>query len=402
MELTSRELLSHLFYTAIDAVDGRHLVFKWCAGNKTISFKHCLAIGKAAPAMLQGALDSTNPINNSLLICKKGMASRALRKNKEVIIVESAHPVPDQSSLDAGRDLLRFLSAIPEDDNLLVLISGGTSSLVEVLVDDISMDDLQAINNYLLASGKNIHTMNAWRKRISQIKGGKLLAHVNAKNCTQLLISDVQGDDASIIGSGLLVASGKTIEDDDQWLNEICSCTNSGTLRHETVETHIVGTLNTAMQAIKGEVESMDVECYVHDEILDGDAIEKGKAIGHWLCTAPSGVHVWGGETTMTLPEKPGLGGRSQSLALSAARMIEDEDDIGILAAGTDGDDGNTACAGASVYSSTMCAARKCGFDVDMELQNANAGTVLMATTDIFKTGPTNTNVMDLVIAYKR
>lgn len=402
MELTSRELLTHLFHTAIDAVDGRHLVFQWCASNKRTSFKHCLAIGKAAPAMLQGALDSNNSINNSLLICKKSQVTRSLRKNKQVAIVESAHPVPDQSSLDAGQTLLRFLAAIPEGEKLLVLISGGTSSLVEVLTDNFSLDDLQAINYYLLASGKNIHAMNAWRKRISLIKGGGLLAYVNTENCTQLLISDVQGDDPSIIGSGLLVASGKTVVDDDVWLNERCSGINSDMSQNEEIETHVIGTLGMAMQAIKGEVESMDVECYVHEELLDGDAIEKGKAIGHWLCTAPSGVHVWGGETTMTLPDKPGLGGRSQSLALSAASMIEDEEDIGILAAGTDGIDGNTACAGASVYSSTMRAVRKCGFDVDAELRNANAGTVLMATTDIFKTGPTNTNVMDLVIAYKR
>jgi hydroxypyruvate reductase len=400
MEFTSRELLTHLYQTATDAVDGRHLVFQWCASN-TMPFKHCLAVGKAAPAMLQGALDSNSLINNALLICKKGQASRSLRKNKNVAIAESAHPVPDQSSLDAGRHLLRFLAAIPEGEKLLVLISGGASSLVEVLAGDLTLDDLQKINNHLLASGKDIYAMNAWRQKISQIKGGSLLAHVNPGNCTQLLISDVQGDDPSIIGSGLLVASG-AIVDDDPWLGERYMDVNMDISQHDAIDTHIIGTLDMAMQAIKLEVENMNVDCYVHDESLDGDAIEKGEAIGQWLCTAPSGVHVWGGETTMQLPDKPGLGGRNQTFALSAARMIEDEEDIGILAAGTDGIDGNTACAGASVYSSTMRAARQCGFDVDAELRNANAGTVLMATTDIFKPGPTNTNVMDLVIAYKR
>ena len=402
MELTSRELLIHLYQTAIDEVDGRYRVHQWCTENKRNAFKHCVAIGKAAPAMLQGAIDSNSSINNALLICKKGQVSRTLRKNKNIIIAESAHPVPDQSSLDAGKTLLRFLSVIPKGEKLLVLISGGASSLVEVLSGDLSLEDLQEINNYLLASGKNIHTMNAWRQRMSQIKGGGLLAHVSADDCTQLLISDVQGDDPSIIGSGLLVASKIVEVDDDAWLKQRCTGLNADAPQKEVIDTHVIATLDMAKQAIKEEVEHMGLDCYVKDDFLCGDAVKQGKAIGQWLCTAPSGVHVWGGETTVNLPDKPGLGGRSQSFALSAARMIEEEEDIGILAAGTDGVDGNTSCAGASVYCSTMRAARKCGFDVDAELQKANAGTVLMATTDIFKPGPTNTNVMDLVIAYKR
>lgn len=402
MELTSRELLTHLYQVTIDAVDGRYLAYQWCVSNKQTTFKHCLAIGKAAPAMLQGALDSNAQLNNVLLICKKGQASRSLRKNKRVAIAESAHPVPDQFSLDAGKTLLHFLAALPKGEKLLVLISGGASSLVEVLSGDLSLDDLQAINNYLLASGKNIHAMNAWRQRISQIKGGGLLAYVNAEDCTQLLISDVQGDDPSIIGSGLLVTSGIMEVDDDTWLHEQCSGQNADVQHREAIDSYVIATLDMAKHAIKDEVEQMKVDCYVHDEFICGDAVERGEAIGRWLCTAPAGVHVWGGETTVTLPDKPGLGGRNQSLALSAARAIEEQEDIGILAAGTDGMDGNTSCAGAVVFHSTMRAAKKCGFDVDAELQKANAGTVLMATTDIFKTGPTNTNVMDLVIAYKR
>jgi len=156
MELTSRELLSHLFDTAVDAVDGRHCVYQWCAENQQHNFKYCLAIGKAAPAMLQGALDLRNLFDHSLLICKKGQSSKSLRKNKNISIIESAHPVPDQSSLDAGEALLSFLAAIAEGEKLLILISGGTSSLVEVLQDNLLLEDLQEINNYLLSSGKNM------------------------------------------------------------------------------------------------------------------------------------------------------------------------------------------------------------------------------------------------------
>ena len=401
MELTARELLTHLFQTAIDEVDGRHCVQSWCHEN-VAKFDHCVAIGKAAPAMLQGALDHHKNLRQALLICPPGHYPRSIRKDKRINIVESSHPVPDQTSLDAGEALLRFLAAIPQGEKLLVLISGGTSSLVEVMVEGLSLEQLQQINQHLLASGKNIQQMNAWRKQFSLIKGGGLLAHVQAEHCTQLLISDVQNDDASVIGSGLLVASqGQTLDDD--FLHELLNTVQceSG-CSSDVIESHVVATQQQAMQAACDEAENMGVDCYLHDEFLSGEAEEQGVRIAQWLLTAPAGVHIWGGETTVTLPEKPGTGGRNQQFALAAAQVLDGYHDISLLAAGTDGIDGNTPCAGAVVYGSTMQAAQKLGMDVAQALQKADAGKVLMATEYWLKTGPTNTNVMDLVIAYKR
>jgi glycerate 2-kinase len=402
MELTARELLSHLFQTAIDEVDGRHRVQTWCHENAA-KFDHCVAIGKAAPAMLQGALDHNKNLKQALLICPPGHYPRAIRKDKRINIVESSHPVPDQTSLDAGETLLRFLSGIPQGEKLLVLISGGTSSLVEVLVDGLSLEQLQQINQHLLASGKNIQQMNAWRKQFSRIKGGGLLEHVQAEHCTQLLISDVQNDDASVIGSGLLVAGHEQSLDDDHFLHELLSTVQCESGRSsDVIESHIVATQQQAMQAACNEAENMGVDCHLHDEFLSGEAEEQGVRIAQWLLTAPAGVHIWGGETTVTLPEKPGTGGRNQQFALAAAQVLDGYNDISLLAAGTDGIDGNTPCAGAVVYGSTMQAAQKLGMDVAQALQKADAGKVLMATEYWLQTGPTNTNVMDLVIAYKR
>jgi len=145
----------------------------------------------------------------------------------------------------------------------------------------------------------------------------------------------------------------------------------------------------------------MDVDAYLHDEFVDGDAIKQGKSISQWLADAPAGVHIWGGETTVCLPDRPGLGGRSQTLALAMSEKLEGRD-ICVMCAGTDGIDGNTPCAGAVVTGDTAGSARRMGFDVDEELKKANAGTVLMATGDLFKPGATSTNVMDLIIAYKK
>ena len=402
MELTARELLSHLFQTAIEEVDGRNCVHAWCREHAA-RFDYVLAIGKAAPAMLQGALEYLTNIKQALLICPPTTLPRSVRKNKAITIIGSSHPVPDQRSLDAGQALLRFLSAISENEKLLILISGGASSLVEVPVAGLSLEQLQQINQYLLASGKDIHQMNAWRKRFSQIKGGGLLAHVQAENCTQLLISDVQGDDVSVIGSGLFVVNNEHGVDDDAFLHELCSRCQCVTHRDVVeIETHLVATQRQAMQAVCDEVEHMGVECHLHEEFISGEADEQGVRIAEWLLTAPSGVHVWGGETTVTLPDKPGIGGRNQQFALAAAQVLDGYHDISLLAAGTDGIDGNTTCAGAVVYGSTLQAAQKLGMDVKLALQNADAGKVLMATEYWLQTGPTNTNVMDLVIAYKR
>ncbi|MFC1589539.1 glycerate kinase [Pseudomonadota bacterium] len=402
MELTARELLTHLFQTAIDEVDGRFCVQSWCRENNA-KFDHCIAIGKAAPAMLQGALDHHKNLKQALLICPPGQCSRSIRKDKRINIIASSHPVPDQTSLDAGEVLLRFLAGIPQGEKLLVLISGGTSSLVEVMIEGLSLDQLQQINQHLLASGKNIQQMNAWRKQFSRIKGGGLLEYVQADHCTQLLISDVQNDDASVIGSGLLVASQDQVLDDDPFLHDLLNTVQAKSGRcSDVIESHVIATQQQAMQAAYDEAEKMGVDCYLHEEFLSGEAEEQGVRIAQWLLTAPTGVHIWGGETTVTLPDHPGTGGRNQQFALAAAQVLDGYNDISLLAAGTDGIDGNTPCAGAVVYGSTVQAAQKLGMDVQQALKKADAGKVLMATEYWLQTGPTNTNVMDLVIAYKR
>jgi hydroxypyruvate reductase len=157
-----------------------------------------------------------------------------------------------------------------------------------------------------------------------------------------------------------------------------------------------------ARQAVIDEAEHQGLDHYLHEEFITGDAIEQGRVIGKYMCGAPEGVHVWGGETTLTLPENPGLGGRNQSLALSLAAVIDGYSELSVLVAGTDGIDGNTPCAGAIVSGDSMRVIRQMGFDAEAELAKANAGTVLMAIGDLFKPGPSNTNVMDVVIACKR
>ncbi|MCK4834558.1 MAG: DUF4147 domain-containing protein [Gammaproteobacteria bacterium] len=402
-ELTARELLVMLYQTALDAVDGRYLVNQWyrqLEGDDKKPFTHCVAIGKAAAAMLQGAFDSVPTLKRSLLICPPSKITRQLKKNKNLHCVASSHPIPDERSIAAGKTLVDFLTGLNEGDELLFLISGGASSLVEVPIDGIDLQQLQEINQYLLSSGKDIHKINAWRQQFSKIKGGGLLDSIKIPSVTQLLLSDVKDDRAEFIGSGLLVGAS-ILPDADEFLTTLSSKDKRKTEKSPVaVDTHIIGNINLAKQAVHDAAKAEGLASYIYEKFLEGDACEVAKNLYEILREAEPGIYIWGGETTVCLPERPGMGGRNQTLALAFAKQLLDHPDLHLLAAGTDGVDGNSNCAGAMVSMYTALKAGKMGFDMQQEIDKANAGNVLMATNDLVQGGHSNTNVMDIVIAY--
>ncbi|PCI09215.1 MAG: hydroxypyruvate reductase [Gammaproteobacteria bacterium] len=405
-ELTARELLLMLYQDALDAVDGRSLVSQWCKKNSITrhdktAFTHCVAIGKAAAAMLQGAHDCVPSLVESLLICPPSKITRQLKKNKKITCIASSHPVPDKRSIDAGDRLTDFLSTVTATDKLLFLISGGASSLVELLVDEISLVQLQEINQYLLASGKDIHQINSWRQQFSKIKGGGLLDWVNTGSVTQLLLSDVKDDKAEFIGSGLLVESSIVPEPDSYLSAFKTNPSNKLKTSKINVDTIIIGNINLAMSAVQLAAEAEALNSIIHTDFLEGEVNEVAAQLYEELKDAPAGIHIWGGETTVCLPENPGVGGRNLTLALAFSQYLTDDLGLHLLAAGTDGVDGNANCAGAIVGVHTVKKASQMGFDISAELEKANAGIVLMATDDLVQAGNSNTNVMDIVIAYK-
>ena len=414
--LTARELLVMLYETALDSVDGRYLVNRWCdrykKTNKNSSdhhpFTHCISIGKASTAMLQGALDNFPSIKKSLLICPQAKISRQIKNNTNIISIASSHPIPDERSIKAGQTLVRFLAGLDTSDKVLFLISGGTSSLVELPIDNISLEQIQQINSYLLASGKNIHQINAWRRQFSKIKGGGLLNYIKTTLVTQLLLSDVKSDKADVIGSGLLLNS-TTQAGPDKRLSEFLSragCISSNPQSEVLdssiqVSTYIIGNIQLAKQAVHQTAITQGLVSFIYDKFIEGDASMVAQYLFNCLKDAEPGIHIWGGETTVCLPDSPGIGGRNQTLALAFAQLIEHQSCLHLLAAGTDGVDGNSNCAGAVVSECTVIKARKMGFDIAEEIKKANAGLLLMATDDLVKGESSNTNVMDIIIAYK-
>jgi len=357
---------------------------------------------------LQGARSALGEqLRRSLLITKAGHVQPQLKEITGITVIEAGHPYPDEHSLRAGQAMLDFIAATPPDAQLLFLISGGASSLVEVLPQGVGVDQARRACEWLLASGLAINDMNALRKRISRIKGGRLAAYLGDRSVLQLIISDVPGDSPADVGSGLLVPEDElqtSLPALPQWFRELLEYTPPPAMdpvHFVNIESHVAATLDDAMSAAALETKKMGYTLQVHTERLNGDALSVGRRLANELIAGVPGVHIWGGETTVVLPSHPGRGGRNQHLALAAAEVFAGHDNVWLLAAGTDGSDGEGEDAGALVDGGTVLRGAQQCLDAGKCLLYADAGTFLAASCDLITTGPTGTNVMDLVIGVK-
>ena len=404
-----RRLLLDGYRAALDAVGGRESVRRRLAMEKAVAPRFAFAVGKAAAAMTAGAFDALGEgIERALVVTRHGHAGGLLDPGWPVEVVESSHPVPDESCLVAGRALLDFVDAVPAGADVLALVSGGASALVEVLPDGLDARDLARVNEYLLAGGLPIGAVNRVRKRISRIKGGRLAERIAPRRALHLAISDVPGDDPKAIGSGLLVAhSGGDIAIDDldlpRWLVGMGRCAPPlpGEEAAGCIRTEVIARPADARAAAAAVYRAAGLGVVERQDLLEGDALEAGRRIGRELAGARPVARVWSSETTVTLPPDPGRGGRCQSLALAAALEIGESTGVYVLAAGTDGTDGPGEDAGALVDAGTVARGAAAGLDPRRCLRAADAGTFLEASGDLVRTGPTGTNVMDLVVAMK-
>lgn len=406
----ARDTLARIYCAALAAVDGRAAVRRALVARPLSGLVWLTAIGKAAESMTLGALDRLgDSCAGGLLIGKHPPEDPRPLTARGIAPMTGGHPLPSADSLSAGERLLRNLAETPSDATLLFLISGGASSLVEVPAFGLGLAELQRANRWLLGSGLPIGAMNRVRTALSRIKGGGLLAALPERPLRVLAISDVPGDDPSVIGSGLLVPapdlagelSGLELP---SWLAEWTArglAERPVAVRHGPV-VELVANLDLAKSAAAETARALGLPVRVHACFLEGDAGERGAELARALRDGPPGVQVWGGETTVRLPEAPGRGGRNQHLALAAAIEIAGRRDCFLLAAGTDGTDGATEDAGALVDGGTLERAVVDSLDARSCLARADSGTLLAASGDLIHTGPTGTNVMDLVLGLKR
>lgn len=345
-----------------------------------------IAIGKAAASMALGAHDACAArIRRVLVVTKQDHASAELHALRDCRVIESSHPVPDERSIAAGAAVMSAALELGSDELPLFLISGGSSSLVEVLESGVTLDDLAAFNHRALASGDPIGVVNAGRARLSRLKGGGLTRALASRDAVALFVSDVPADDPAVVGSGLL-----------------------GAVANDRVQRIIVATLADALAAAaKAAIERMprvlgaSLGVHVDAQRFDADVADLATAFVRELDALPAGLIVWGGESTVRLPASPGRGGRNQHLALAFAKAAHGRRDLVLLAAGTDGTDGPTPDAGGLVDGGTWQRVIDGGLDPDACLAHANAGEALEAAGDLVHTGATGTNVCDLAIGLR-
>ena len=388
---------------------GTDAVAQWLERHPEAEYDHVVAFGKAASAMTLGALRDRPAPRRGLVITKHGHLDDELGGFSQIECVESDHPVPGEASLEAGRRLLDFLGEAPADARFLVLISGGASSLVEVLAPELDLQGLSELTERMLAEGLAITEMNAVRRSVSRIKGGRLAHYLDGRPACALMISDVPGDDPAVIGSGPLTAvRGETLPDalSDETRQLIERAERMPVPSEEAfgnLQAHIIATLDDAKEAAVRRAEEIGFPAHLHPEFLEDEAGKTGIELAEYLkqIDTPPGVHIWGGETTVRLPENPGRGGRNQHLALSAATALAGIRGIRLLACGTDGTDGPTGDAGGEVDGGTVIHGEQLGLDAEQALARADAGSYLAQVESLVTTGPTGTNVMDVVLALK-
>ena len=375
-----RELLIELFRAGLARVDGRRCTREALRGAEAGPV-WAVAIGKAAAAMALGARDALGAsLERLLVVSPRGHGAEALAATPGAEVLDSAHPVPDERSLRAGARLLDWLDALPASVQPLFLISGGASSLAEVPMPGVTLEQLARLSQLGLAAGRDIVTLNTERARYSQIKGGRLAARLGGRGGRALLISDVPGDDPAVIGSGILAPAP-----------------DGDAIRRE-----VIASVDMAMDAVAEAARARGLTVRRATGRFSGDAARLATQFTHELALGEAQVRIWGGESTVQLPAAPGRGGRNQHLALAAARMIAGYPELALLAAGTDGIDGPTDDAGAVVDGETCGRIAVLGLDPDDSLRHADSGTALAAAGALLRTGPTGTNVADLVIGVKR
>ncbi len=329
-------------------------------------------------------------------------------------IFEAGHPIPDSNGIAATKYVLGKTSDMTESDTVLFLVSGGGSALFESPLEGISLEDIRVLTDKLLKSGASIGEINCVRKKLSRIKGGGFLNIVSPAKVITLSLSDVLGDDPATIASGPTVPDGtdngnvrnilskyKINANDSiraalETRAEIKSCSKS--------DYKIIGSLDRACDAACNICRELGYEPFMLSSAVDCEAREAGKflaSIAKSVSANKTGfkkpvAFILGGETVVTIKGN-GKGGRNQELSLSAAISIRGLHDVIIASVGTDGTDGPTDAAGGIVSGDSVERMLKNGIVPEKYLENNDSYTALSANGDIVKTGPTGTNVNDLM-----
>lgn len=393
------------------------------SGGRTL----VLGAGKAGGAMAQAVealWPADAPLSGLVVTRYHHTPPRPEGLPQRIEVVEAAHPVPDAAGLAAAERILVLTQGLTENDLVLCLISGGGSALLTLPADGLTLEDKQRINKALLESGAAIDEMNCVRKHLSRIKGGRLAAACAPARVVTLTISDVPGDDPSVIASGPTVPDATTCADALAILARYgidVPFAVRAALEADALETpkpgdaafanhvvHMTATPQQSLQAAAEAARAAGVAAYILSDEIEGESREVGKVHAalaravarHGQPFARPCVILSGGETTVTIrPRAPGAakgrGGRAGEFCMGLAQALHGQAGVWALAADTDGIDGVEDNAGARVAPDTLARAAAQGLSIADHLDRNDAYGYFDALGDLVITGPTHTNVND-------
>jgi glycerate 2-kinase len=385
--------------------------------------------GKAATAMVAALHQILGArLDGGLVVTKIGHMDSDLDVGP-VEVVEAGHPLPDEAGVRGAKRIADLLASATERDLVLAVISGGGSALLTLPSAGLSLADLRETTGLLLRAGATIVELNAVRKHLSQIKGGGLARLAGGAAVASLILSDVVGDPLDVIASGPTVPDpttyaaavsvlkrtdlmGRVPQAVRQHLQaglrgELPDTPKAGSEFLTRVHNVIVGSNRLAAEAAVREARARGLDALLLSTFVEGEAREVARvaaALAKELVTYDRPVPrpaclVWGGETTVTV-DGQGKGGRNQELALAAAVSMQGLPDVVLVALGTDGTDGPTDAAGAVATGDTIARAQVRGLDPLAHLADNDAYPFFDALGDLIRTGPTGTNVNDLLLLF--
>ena len=360
------------------------------------------SIGKAAIPMAQAAADVLGGrIKKGLVVTKYGHTGDFASPFFEVI--EAAHPVSDENSVRAAEAALAIADELTERDTAVVLLSGGGSALFEKSL--IPAQAQREITEKLLSRGAEIEEINAVRRRISAVKGGKFAARCYPARVITFALSDVLSNDKSVIASGITVPDetpdGFVKAAADRYLFDIDRALTEALYHRENCRIndggyHFVGDINRLCEAAEKAAEELGYTAAIVSRSLTGEARDRATEIVECVPDRPGKrAYLYGGETTVTLRGK-GLGGRNQEMALTAAVALKGREGIAFCSVGSDGTDGPTDAAGGYADGKTYQSMQNAGVSPEAALAENDSYHALQAANTLIVTGPTGTNVNDL------
>ena len=416
--MTPRELLLGSFHAAVAAADPLQIVPPHLPAppqGRTL----VVGAGKAAASMalaVEQHWPADAPLDGTVIT----RYAHGLLTNR-INVIEAGHPVPDEAGEAAARRILDSAKRLSKDDLLLVLVSGGGSSLLSLPVETITMADLKAVTQELLHCGAIIQEINTVRKHLSLIQGGRLALACKAK-ILALVISDVTGDDPTHIASGPCAPDPTTYQDALDILNryackvpqavqatlergirgEIAETPKPGDKVFAKTENRVIATAHQSLAAAAKFFEAHGVRAAVLGDSVTGEAREVAKVYAALAREVAAHGQPWpapvalisGGECTVTVRGK-GRGGRCAEFLLSLVHDLQGAENVHALAGDTDGIDGTEDNAGASAVPDSIARAAKLGLNAGKMLENNDGYSFFSALGDLVVTGPTRTNVND-------